>query len=152
MASHQFFHEITIARQPEVIFDYVTDPNHWHEWFSPSLPAQVEVDAREAGSRFQVGIMQRPFPPLPIRVERRFDCVVTKVDRPYLFELEAHFEMMDAITSYTLSTTEGGTVFTLQFRYTVLGWLHFSEHFIFRRRAMHRALISLVGLRQRLEQ
>lgn len=151
MASRQFFHEITIACRPEAAFDYLTNPNRWHEW-TASLPAKLDVEPQIPGRHFEVKTVQRPLKFLPIKVARLLRCTVSKSDRPYLWEVEAESTLVSAITSYTLSQAEEGTILKRQFSYTTKGWLRYAEPLLFRRRIMSQARQSLEKLRQNVEQ
>ncbi|MGQ9427547.1 SRPBCC family protein [Gilvimarinus sp. F26214L] len=151
MATHQFFHEITIAREPEVVFDYVTDPKRWHEWFSLSTPPTVETDGQTPGDRFTVRTVRRGPQFLPFSLVRSVCCTITKSDRPYLWELEAQSVILDAVTSYTLSHSEEGTVFKRQFSYTTKGWLRYVEPVLLRKAIAVQSRRSLERLRDKLQ-
>lgn len=152
MASHQFFHEITIQCDPEAVFDYVTDPNRWHEWFSSSLPANLVVEAQTPGESFEVKTAQRLLKFAPFKLVRSLHCTISKSDRPYLWEVEAESALVSAVTSYTLSRAEEGTIFKRQFHYTTKGWLSYAEPLFFRRRIASQARESLEKLKEKLEQ
>lgn len=151
MASQQFFHEITIACDTESVFDYVTDPAYWHEWFSASLPTEGDLDPKSAGEQFRVLTVQRPIKLLPLTLSHSVLCTVCKCDRPYLWEVTAESPLVEAITSYSLSRSEEGTILKRQFRYTPRRWLRYAEPALFRRRVRHQARESLSRLKMALE-
>lgn len=149
--NHQYFHEVTVRRQPEQVFDYVTDPNRWHEWFSAAKPARVDFDAQKAGESFDLSTSYRLFSFLPFHLIRDLRCRVSKSDRPYLWEVEADSPMVKAITSYTLSRVEEGTVLKRQFSYRFKGRYRYFEPWLFRRRVTAQAELSLQRVKQCLE-
>ncbi|MCW8196603.1 SRPBCC family protein [Proteobacteria bacterium 005FR1] len=151
MMGQQFFHEITIACDTETVFDYVTDPVHWHEWFSSSLPDKRELNPQLAGEQFRVQTMQRPLSLLPLALSHSVVCTVCKCDRPYLWEVTAESPLVEAITSYSLSRSEEGTILKRQFRYTPRRWLRYAEPALFRRRVRQQARESLSRLKAALE-
>lgn len=152
MFSHQYFHEVTVAREPEAVFDYVTNPNRWHEWFSASRPARIDLDPQQPGERFQLTTRFRWFSWLPLQLEQNVECEVSKSDRPYLWEVEAESPIIKAITSYTLSRVAEGTVLKRQFTYCFKGRYRYLERLLLRRRVSAQAQASLQLLKQRLEQ
>lgn len=151
MASQQLFHEITIACDTEVVFDYVTDPVYWHEWFSASLPTEADFNPQLAGEQFRVQTVQRPVKLLPLTLSHSVLCTVCKCDRPYLWEVAAKSPLVEAITSYTLSRAEEGTILKRHFRYTPRRWLRYAEPALFRRRVRRQATESLSRLKTALE-
>lgn len=151
MATQQFFHETTIACEPEVVFDYITAPRHWHEWFSSSLPSRVKVEAQRAGQRFEMMTAQRPLGFAPFKLPYPLHCTVSKSDRPYLWEVEAESDLVTAVTSYTLSHTEEGSIVKRQFRYATKGWLRYAEPLLFRKWIVSQASQSLEKLKKNLE-
>lgn len=151
MFSHQYFHEVTVARAPEAVFDYVTDPNRWHEWFSASRPTRVDLNPQQAGESFQLTTSFRWFPVLPFQLVQDIQCRVSKSDRPYLWEVEAESPIIKAITTYTLSRVEEGTILKRQFTYCFKGAYRYLEPLLLRRRVSAQAQLSLERLKQRLE-
>jgi uncharacterized protein YndB with AHSA1/START domain len=150
MASHQFFHDITIGRDTETVFDYVTDPASWHEWFSASLPAKGNLDAQRAGEQFRLETVQRPAKIIPLPFRHTVTCTVCKCDRPYLWEVSAESPLLEAVTSYTLSRSRHGTLLKRHFRYTPKHWLKYLEP-VFRQRIRQEAQKSLANLKTALE-
>lgn len=151
MASQQFFHDITIACDAISVFDYVTDPRCWHEWFSASLPITTDLNPQQTGERFPVKTVQRPIRLLPLGLSHTLLCTVCKCDRPYLWEISAESPLVDAITSYSLSHADSGTVLKRQFRYTTKRWLRYAEPVLFRKRVQRQARESLSNLKAVLE-
>lgn len=151
MPSRQFFHEITIACAPESVFDYVTDPNRWNEWFALTLPAKLDAEPQAPGQRFEMKTVQQLFKPLPIKLVRSVQCTICKSDRPYLWEVAAESGLVSTITSYTLSRADEGTILKRQFSYTTKGWLRYAEPVLFRRRIVSQAQKSLYRLKDKVE-
>lgn len=150
MTSHQFFHEVTIACATEVVFDYITEPACWREWFSASLPTAQDINAQRTGEQFRMVTVQRPATTIPFSLKHTVTCRVCKCDRPYLWEVAAESKLVEAITSYTLSHAEEGTILKRHFRYTPRSWLRYAEP-IFRRRIREQAQASLANLKAALE-
>lgn len=148
---HQYFHEITIDRDPEAVFDYVTDPSRWHEWFSASQPARINLDPQKVDESFELATTFRMLPGLPFHITQDLKCRVSKCDRPYLWEVEAESQLLRAITSYTLSRNNGGTVLKRNFCYAFNHRYRVLEPVLFRRRIAAQAELSLQRLKGRLE-
>lgn len=149
--SHHHFHEVTVARDPEAVFDYVTNPNRWHEWFSASQPARIDLDPQQPDETFELNTSFRLLPFLPFRLMQDMHCRVSKSDRPYLWEVEAESPMVRAIASYTLSRGEGGTILKRKFCYSFKGNYRLMEPLLLRRRVAAQADLSLQRLKQQLE-
>lgn len=150
MTSHQFFDDILIDADAETVFDYVTDSACWHEWFPMSLPAPADLDTQRAGLQFQIQTVQRPASIIPVSLRHTVTCTICKCDRPYLWELSAESLLVEAVTSYTLSRSEQGTILKRQFRYTPTHWLRYVEP-VFRQRIRQQARTSLAKLKAALE-
>src|SRR5690606_3535643 len=101
---------------------------------------------------FQLHTTHRVIRFLPFHLVRELHCHVSKSDRPYLWEVEAESTMVKAITSYTLSRVDEGTLLKRQFSYRFKGNYHFFEPWLFRRRVTAQARLSLRRLKQCLEQ
>lgn len=151
MATRQFFSEVIIHCEPEEVFDYITDPQYWREWFSSSLPARLDVDGQSAGQSFQVKLDRRLFRFAPVRPPRSLRCTISKSDRPYLWEVVADSEQVQTITSYTLSRSDEGTVCKRQFRYSTKGWVKYVEPLFLRRRIRSQARRSLEKVKSNAE-
>lgn len=149
--SHHYFHDIVVAREPETVFDYVTNPNRWHEWFLASQPASIDLDPQQPDETFELMTKYRLLPFLPFRLMQDLHCRVSKSDRPYLWEVEAESPMIRAIVSYTLSRGEGGTIIKRKFCYSSKGRYRLMEPLLLRRRVANQLNLSLQRLKQQLE-
>ncbi|MEX1032526.1 MAG: SRPBCC family protein [Cellvibrionaceae bacterium] len=151
MATRQVSHEVTIARDPEAIFDYITDPSRWHEWSPSYLPTNRSFRAQASGQQFDIVAKQPLLPLLPLKVTSTLHYVVSRTDRPYLWEVEADSDLVDIVTSYTLSRAEEGTVCKRHLRYATKHWLRYAEPLFLKTRIASRAQSSLEQLKMNLE-
>lgn len=152
MATRQFFNEVVIHCQPEDVFDYITDPRHWRDWFSSTLPPRIDIDGQAPGESFEITMERKTFRFAPLPLPYSMRCTISKSDRPYLWEVMADSEQVQTISSYTFSRSEEGTVCKRQFRYSTRGWMNYLEPLFLRRTIRSQARRNLEQIKRNVEQ
>ena len=64
-------HSIFIAKPPQAVFDYVTQPWLWHQWHPNSKSAQSQVERLQLHDEFDEIIELKPLSWLPIKLTRQ---------------------------------------------------------------------------------
>lgn len=106
--------ELTIAAEPQALYDYVTRPARWHEWHPASLGAEAHAsESLAAGARFEEDIVSSGF-------KRRLRWHV--LDSHPGARWEARASMADGSSVhlvYEFAADGGGTRFTRTLDYHV---------------------------------
>ncbi|MDO4236982.1 SRPBCC family protein [Pseudomonas sp.] len=133
-------HERFILAPLETVYDYVTQPDRWHEWHPSSLSADTGTrGSLPVGTRFTEIIDL-----LGIRVPMSYSVQVAR--RPNEFKTVFTSLAVDGCLHYVLHAQPGGTLFKRVLTYETelqLAALH--------ERMIERSGVALDRLKQRLE-
>ncbi len=141
---------ILIARTPQQVYDYVTQPWRWHEWHPSSQSAQAESDIMVAGARFREVIRLQPLSPLPLTIRRRTQYQVVQAEPGKCWEVRGETSGGQLSIRYELADDAGGTRFFRRLRYQVRGVMRVVDPLLYpRMQAL--SLVALNNLRQKLE-
>lgn len=151
MSDKYFSHEVEIACDPETIFEYVTNPNRWHEWYPSSQPTNEEYKAQETGQKFEILTVQRPIKALPFEITKQLAYTVIKSEPASIWEISASSDLVNSTTTYTLQKIKKGTLFKREFKYTTKGWLKIIEPILLRKSIFSQAGEGLNNLKARIE-
>jgi hypothetical protein len=151
MSTQHFSNEVQIDCDPKSIFDYVTNPNKWHEWYPSSQPSNKEYRASEVGQTFEIVTVQKPITSLPFTIKKTLTYTVSKSEHARIWEITATSDLVDSTTSYTLTPLANGTSFKREFRYVTKSWLKIIEPISLRKSIIAQARAGLDNLKARVE-
>ncbi|GAA6133212.1 hypothetical protein NBRC116188_00010 [Oceaniserpentilla sp. 4NH20-0058] len=140
-----------IACDPKLIFDYVTNSNRWHEWYPSSEPSNEQYFANEVGHKFEIVTVQKPISILPFLIKKTLSYTVSKLEYGKIWQIHASSDLIDSITTYTLTPIKEGTLFKREFRYTTRGWLSILEPVLLRKNIIFQASAGLNNLKEIIE-
>lgn len=142
--------EIHIARPPEAVFDYVSQPWRWHEWHPGSQWAQQVPALTEVGQGFTEIAALRPISWLPLRLSSTLRYTVQACERPRLWEVRGASARIDLRIRYELAEHDG-TRFKRIFEYRVKGPLAHIEPLLVRPRMKAQSALALERLKHKLD-
>ncbi len=151
MSEQYFSNEVKIACEPNLIFDYVTNPNRWHEWYPSSEPSNDEYVANEVGHKFEIVTVQKPISILPLSIRKTLNYTVSKFEYAKTWEINTSSNLLGSITTYTLTPIKEGTLFKREFRYTTRGWLSILEPILLRKSIISQAFVGMSNLKEIIE-
>ncbi|WP_439135455.1 SRPBCC family protein [Pseudomaricurvus sp.] len=151
MSEQYFSNEVQIVSDPGSVFEYVTNPNKWYEWYPSSLRSDKEYRASEVGQKFEIFTVQKPIKLLPVTVKKALNYTVSKSDYGKTWEITATSDLVESTTTYTLTPTKAGTLFKREFRYTTKSWLKIIEPVLLRKSIISQARLGLNNLKKRVE-
>ncbi|SDU15900.1 SRPBCC family protein [Halopseudomonas salegens] len=151
MSAQHFLNEVQIVCDPESVFEYVTNPNRWHEWYPSSQPSNKEYRASEVGQTFEIVTVQKPIKLLPFTIKKALTYTVYKSEYAKIWEVTATSSLVDSTTSYTLTPIANGTSFKREFRYVTKSWLKIIEPIFLRKSIIAQARVGLNNLKARVE-
>lgn len=151
MSRRKILTEAEIHRSAADIYQYITSPSKWHEWFPSSLPTEEPPRSLGQGERFTVTTLQRPIKFLPFEIRRELSYEVVKAVPANSWHVIARSSAVDTDTEYALSESGGKTIFRRTFFYEPKGIFKLLEPLLFRRALAVQANTALTNLKKRLE-
>ncbi len=151
MSAQYFSNEVQIDCDPKSVFEYVTNPNRWHEWYPSSQPSNKEYITSEVGQKFEIVTVQKPIKLLPFKIKKALTYTVSKSEHARIWEITATSDLVDSTTSYTLTPIANGTAFKREFRYITKSWLKIIEPILLRKSIVAQARVGLENLKARVE-
>lgn len=142
--------QILIARTPQQVYGYVTQPWRWHEWHPSSQSAQADADTMIAGARFEEMISLQPLSPLPLTIKRHTRYQVVQAEPGVCWEVRGETSGGELSIRYELASDPHGTRFFRRLRYQVRGLMRIVDPLLYpRMQAL--SSVALNNLRQKLE-
>ncbi len=151
MSTQHFVNEVQINCDPESVFEYVTNPDRWHEWYPSSQPSDKEQRASEVGQKFEIVTVQKPIKLIPFTIKKTLTYTVSKSEHARSWEINATSDLVDSTTSYTLTPLANGTSFKREFRYVTKSWLTIVEPILLRKSIIAQARAGLNNLKAMVE-
>ncbi len=139
---------IALACEPATVFDYVTRPETWTEWYPLTRSVSGTVDRTpEPGEIWHEVIQIGP-------LRRRAEWKTVRCDRPHEFAYVGRGQKGgDAQIDYSFEEQDGKTLFRRELRYNYDSWLLRLFDVILTRRLIQRASDkALQNLVTKLEQ
>jgi len=142
---------IEISRSTSDIFDYVTRPAKWYEWFPSSKKSDSQNQTMTLGNTFSVATIQKPFKGLFPPIEKLINWKVIDYQEALIWRITSSSTSFDLDTQYQLTQTSNGTLFVRSFRYKAKGLFRMIEPIALRRGFARDADIALNNLKTILE-
>lgn len=143
--------EIIIDKPVEEIFDFVTRPARWYEWFVSSQKSNLEDRSFKVEECFSIDTIQKLFETLPFQIKKTINYKVVEYTPPSNWRIVAESPEITTDTSYEISDLEGKSKFTRVFIYNPKGIFKIIEPILLRRTIARDAEISLHKLKSRIE-
>ncbi len=140
-----------MARAPDVVYDYVTQPWRWHEWHPNSRSASHSDTPLLPGSSFDEVIAVQPLAPLPWTLRRQTRYVVEQAIRPNLWQVRGQMGDGWLVIRYELQADGNGTRFDRTLTFETHGPTRLLMPVLKRQMARMSAL-ALANLSQKLTQ
>jgi len=142
---------IEIQRAPAQVFDYVTRPAKWHEWYPSSKESDLEDRVMLLGEDFSFVTIQKPFRVLPYRFEKTIDWTVKEYEEASVWRIVSASSSLNIDTQYSLSQTDTGTRFVRRSNYETKGVLKLVEPFGIRKSLVEHAGLAMDNLKSVIE-
>lgn len=115
-------HEVEMDCSVAQLFNYITQPNLWHEWHPNSVKAEVPRNPLQVGDRYSEIYRMRFFESLPIYISRDLNYEVLKVEPNKFWKVRAKGKDNEINFEYTFAETpSGGVRFHRQLDYELQG-------------------------------
>ena len=143
---------IDIARTPQQVFDYVTQPWRWHEWHPSSQGATASAEVMSAGETFDEVIRLQPLSPLPLTIRRQTHYRVDEAQPGVCWQVTGEANGGKLTIRYQFSDNgQGGTRFFRRLSYEVKGPLRLFDRLLYPRMCQL-SRVALANLKEKLEQ
>lgn len=143
---------IDIARSPQQVFDYVTQPWRWHEWHPSSQGATASAEVMTVGETFDEVIRLQPLSPLPLTVRRQTHYRVDEAQPGVCWQVTGEASGGQLTIRYQFSDDgHGGTHFFRRLSYEVKGPLRLLDPLLYPRMC-ELSRVALANLKEKLEQ
>ena len=146
----EMLHEIEIARSPEAVYSYVTQPSCWHEWHPNSKSARAEVETLSVGDCFDEVIELQPLAPLPWTMRRQTRYRVLEADPGRHWRVRGETRDGWLEIDYRLDPTHSGTRFLRGLSFAAGGATALLVPLL-ARRMRSVSMLALQNLKRRLE-
>ena len=151
MSQRRTENEIVIARPPQQVYDYVTQPWCWHEWHPSSQSAVSDVDVLGVGDTFDEVIRLQPLSPLPLNIRRQTHYRVVLAEPGVSFEVRGETGDGDLTIHYDLVRVDEGTLFRRALEYEVRGAMRLIEPVPLFPKMKKLSAVALANLKAKLE-
>lgn len=151
MSQRRTENEIVIARPPQQVYDYVTQPWCWHEWHPSSQSAVSDVDVLGVGDTFDEVIRLQPLSPLPLNIRRQTHYRVVLAEPGVSFEVRGETGDGDLTIHYDLVRVDEGTLFRRALEYEVRGAMRLIEPVLLFPKMKKLSAVALANLKAKLE-
>jgi len=143
---------IDIARSPQQVFDYVTQPWRWHEWHPSSQGATASAEVMTVGETFDEVIRLQPLSPLPLTVRRQTHYRVDEAQPGVCWQVTGEANGGQLTIRYQFNDDgHGGTHFFRRLSYEVTGPLRLLDPLLYPRMC-ELSRVALANLKNKLEQ
>lgn len=142
---------IVIARTPEQVFAYVTQPWRWHEWHPSSRSAEAKVEVLAVGDCFDEVIQLQPLSPLPLTLRRQTRYTVLRSEAGVVWEVRGETDDGALTIHYDFRAQGADTVFHRRLQYEVRGAMQWIEPWLLKPRMKALSAQALANLKRRLE-
>jgi hypothetical protein len=142
---------IDIRCAAERLYDYVTQPWHWHEWHPNSISAGTVSGLLRIGDTFDEVIELQPLSPLPFHMRRNTHYRVVAAEPPGTWEVEGRTRDGWLKIRYELQPGVHGTRFIRRLTYQTQGLSRLLMPLL-KRRVAAASQAALVNLKTRMEQ
>jgi len=142
---------IVIARSPEQVFAYVTQPWCWHECHPSSRSAEAKVDVLAVGDCFDEVIQLQPLSPLPLTLRRQTHYTVLQSEPGVLWEVRGETGDGALTIRYDFRSQGADTLFHRRLQYEVRGAMQLLEPWLLKPRMRNLSAQALANLKSRLE-
>ena len=113
--------EIEIPVSAKELYNYVTQPWHWHEWHPSSKSARAAHSFLATGDEFEEMIEVQPLAPLPLRLKRTTLYSVTESVPGHTWEAEGNMKHGWLRIRYDFEEKSGVTHFSRLLEFQVTG-------------------------------
>ncbi|MDX1570589.1 MAG: SRPBCC family protein [Xanthomonadales bacterium] len=141
---------IEIGCTPKALYEYVSQPWHWHEWHPSSRSAGSEASKLEVGDTFTEVIELQPFSPLPFRMRRQTTYRVLVAEPEESWQVRGETRDGWLMIQYAFEPIEQGTRFTRTLTYEATGPTALLMPFL-KKRMAEKSRIALANLKRRME-
>lgn len=145
----RLYNEIFIAAKPTSVFDYVSQPDRWHEWHPASTSAILPRTPLQVGDQFRE-IITVTYPLISVKRETQY--LVTVSERAARWEVKGSSSLFDLTIHYDFEVRDAGTLFMRTLTYEVKGPLSWFEPIVVRPRIEGQSAAALKNLKRRLEE
>lgn len=154
MPVREIQNKIFIARSPEQVYAYVTQPWRWHEWHPSSQGAKASSKIMRQGESFDEVIRLQPLSPLPIAVRRQTHYHVDIAEPGECWQASGVTSGGGLTINYVFTATsvegKSGTLFQRRLTYQVKGLMRVLDPLLYER-MQDLSLVALHNLKKTLE-